>query len=249
MINTDLIKKELSEIDSLSEKLKLYIESEGRNNVIRYLYYSIFVYDYKGKKQEKYVQWLETKNGKNFFNKKLDEIKLLDDYLDKSLNGDYLSLRHDFLCLFVKELGILEGQDIPQRNVYSHSPIREYEPAKNAKNILKHGLSFRDIADDFYVRFGDLITHTHSKGENRNIYFSQIKRDNHTKFVMSVCMLPNSNIVNIPPLRFISARYFTEKNYEKVIQRAIQDENLDPNALEELKNRAVELIKEIYHFS
>ena len=245
---------EQNEIQRLHSVVDKYVNNRGLSNVAKELYFYIWVYDNKGNRKEKLEQWLNTKSGRNLQNK-LEPSKRLDrlEYLLSNLKNDasIFHEQHDYLCLFVKGLDLLDISEIPKRNIYSCSSLREYEPAKNAKNMLKHGISFRDLTDNHNCCFGDLITHTNSNGEDRNIYFSRIVVDGDIKYVMSICKFPERDFEqkpDIPPLRIISARYFTEDNYEEVIKQAIKDENLDEAVLNGLRELAIETIERINQF-
>ena len=208
------------------------------------LYYLIWVYDYKGDRKEKYQDWLASKSGRNLLNKiepksKFENLKKLISNL--LTDNNYFDYRLDYLCLFIKELGLLEKSEVPNRSLYSYSKLRQYDPAKNAKNILKHGISFRDVTDDSNCFFGDLVTHTHSKGEDRSIYFSRVSLNNEFKYIMSICQFPDSEfdleigkltdqMIEKNEINYINERGITPDDISKLIAK------LPPDTLGKIMN-------------
>ncbi len=262
-MNNYSIFDEEKEISRLYNVLNNYISECGLDNVAKELYYLIWVYDYKEDRKEKYQDWLASKSGRNLLNKTEPKSRFekLKDLISNLLtDNNYFEDRLDYLCLFIKELRLLEKSEVPNRSLYSYSELRQYDPAKNAKNILKHGISFRDVTDNSNCVFGDLVTHTHSKGEDRSIYFSRVLLNNEFKYIMSICQHPDSEsdleigkladqIMNsVPSMRIISARYFNKNNYKEVIKQAIKDENLDETVLNGLIELAIETIERINQF-
>lgn len=184
--------------------------------------------------------------------------------LKKYLKGDftgheYISEKHDILCCLAKALKCYP-KPIPTENIDSNTDTYQYDPAKNGQNILKHNLSFNQICS-FIGNRGVLIVHTATKKtekkdrEPRLVYFLGIedrkndegrKNDEDTenknkniKNVMAICA------GNTSSLRFISARYFSNKKeeIEDVLKSTIKDEKLSANCLGDLRKSAYSLLE------
>ncbi|MDG6882669.1 Uncharacterised protein [Phocoenobacter uteri] len=137
---------------------------------------------------------------KNADNKKYQYISKVD-YIKKSLE------RYDFLLLCVKALGKNKDITIRYESLFSHGFLREYDSSKNAKNILKHGISFRDIIDDTRTRYlgieGGIDIFSDKNGNS--VVLAEIYSG---EFII---------LISGSSFRLISARFFSNKKDLKAI--------------------------------
>ncbi|MEG9490794.1 hypothetical protein [Mannheimia indoligenes] len=143
--------------------------------------------------------------------------------------------RHDIICYLVKALEL--RKIIPSKNLLSHCGAREYAPAKNGQNILKHGVSFNEFIDGGSHDFG--LNSIGGLPENRILTFATLDNDCDLKNkAFGFCISESHN----SKLRIISARKFTINNYKSVINSAVKG-NKEENR--NLERKMWELMREI----
>ncbi|MCI4031480.1 BrnT family toxin [Dickeya dianthicola] len=138
------------------------------------------------------------------------------------------------------------------KHLYSSSDIYEYDPAKNGRNIIKHGLDFREVVS-FSKRFGSLIIECpNTKGEDREVIFSDLNLEGKYKLVLprvegNEMMYVISVVKNIGgKIRFISSRELSSKRgrYISSVRQSIRDVSFpDLGSKKEFVERCIEIIE------
>lgn len=172
------------------------------------------------------------------------------------------SLRNDILRCIVKKL--CESQDInffsrfklPDNKILPEDSLYEYDPAKNGQNILKHGLDFGAVVNYGGPDYGRLISYTNSETEDRFVIFSKYYiNDKNNIFLIDdkknegfLCIATiATNTDN--GFRFISSRALkvkSDKALQRELRNIIKDYNLDDSIMDNLRNRAYQILNEYY---
>ena len=176
---------------------------------------------------DKIIKYLEADNEK----KNMLMYLLMHAALDTRINIDNEEdTRHDILCCVAKALNL---SPIPNENIYSKNSLYQYNPAKNGKNILKHEISFNDVASYLSDSAVVIIETDPNNNRSNKIYLLKTKEN---KNIIAVCEIRET-------LRFITARHLgdSKESIEKGILCAVRDENLDDECLAILRQRATEL--------
>lgn len=145
------IYKMKNEIYSLQEKIDEFVDTNGINSTIS--------------KLREYLDLSEHDNAK------------LKYCIGNTLIGKFIPdhLKHSIICCIAKSL---EFQNIPHENIYSKNELIEFDPAKEGKNILKHGIHFNEIIS-YLDDKASLISEQRTKaGEKRVVYFMGLHKKN-----------------------------------------------------------------------
>lgn len=125
----------------------------------------------------------------------------------------------------------LESDSFIFEHCYSKGGGREYDPVKNGKNIIKHGISFGEVTS-YSKRFGTLIVPCPDKKDGtRHVIFSDLEPGTDGK---NLCF-PISNSIQEPVvytlsivtnrdqnLRFISSIIMSRKKFAKAMKTAFK---------------------------
>lgn len=133
----------------------------------------------------------------------------------------------------------------------------EYDPSKNGKNIIKHGLGFAEVAS-YSNRLGSLLVRVSHDAENRYVLFSDLNLDGMKRemalppprirelnYVISIVYLAESG-----RFRFISSRILSSspRKYRDTMRQAFGNLFSDEDKREEFIDYCVEYV-ETYLFS
>lgn len=117
-------------------------------------------------------------------------------------------------------------------HLYSTCELYEFNPAKNGQNLVKHGVSFREVIS-YSKNFGSLnIPCPHSKDGERIVSFSDLDLENN-KLGFSLSEIQGARycisiVKNINgKFRFISSRFISSKKdkYTKTIFQSLRSVN------------------------
>ena len=210
----DAIKEHENKIRDLYNRLSVYIEQNNANFVANELYN--YIWGKPGRKTKRIIK-------RQRINKIL--------YLIKNLLQDevFFDERLDYLCFFIKALGLADNADIPKDSIYTQQYMK-YDPAKNAANIIKHsednnsnyfnGPSFREIISQ---DISDKIISTFYKNEDRYYALHKIIRDDIEKPILVIFNLRD----NEDGYRVFSAKFLTKKGKSKKIRKTIKNDIKD----------------------
>lgn len=140
---------------------------------------------------------------------------------------------------------------VTKEHPYSKGEHYEYDPQKNEQNIIKHGLSFLEVAES--KDFGEIFVEVAGSGDKRFVILNNTNMKHKNKGSKLLPCRPQdenhtlaiaSSIDN--KFRFISAHFTSSKNkkYEKTISQAIRKGFPDNQEIQPLINRCVELFEQ-----
>lgn len=135
----------------------------------------------------------------------------------------------------------------------SKSEFYHYDPAKNGQNIIKHGISFRDIVN-FSSKFGTLMVPCpETNNEQRVVIFSDLSiNDKYSKLSLP---LETSEIrtkfytlsvaqQTLIGFRFISSRIISRRKFSKTMKNAFKNIYPDSPELKQVFiNRCIEILR------
>ena len=138
-------------------------------------------------------------------------------------------------------------------HVYSSCELYEYDPPKNGKNIIKHGIKFGDVVS-YSKKFGTLLVPCpDDKDGERYVVFSDLNLENGIyKLQLPLSELKDLNfIISIVSksggkFRFISSRIMSskKKKYRETIQQSLRSVKfVDKNSKQQFVERCVEIIE------
>jgi uncharacterized DUF497 family protein len=141
------------------------------------------------------------------------------------------------------------------RHAYSTSELMEYDPAKNGKNLVKHGISFNEVVS-YSKNFGTLIITIpcldNSNNNERVIIFSGLVLNEQDKlqFPLSKFSVKKYTIsiaeLRDEKFRFISSRVLSSEKskYTKTVKKIIKKiQSLDDASKECFMLRCIEIIE------
>lgn len=219
-------------IERLHKSFNKYLDIKGEGYVFNKLYS---------------YYWKNDNKNKEMIEKKI--LFLIKNTLDQRLCYERL----DYLCFFMKKFNITT--DVPKVNILTQSDRMEYDPAKNAENIIKHssvidssnyfsGPSFVEIINNYKnTYFSGASVPIYEKKEHRYLDFSEIRRKEKNKPLLFIFTIRNSD--KFPVQRIVSARFLSENpdDLMKDIEQAVKDESLDKINLSNYKKQAIEYLK------
>lgn len=116
------------------------------------------------------------------------------------------------------------------RHAYSKSDLYEFDPPKNGQNVIKHGISFREVIS-FSKKFGTLIVPCPSKIDTeRLVVISDLTLDagchlelplnsmDFTKKIYTLAIVQQRGV----GFRFISARAFGRESYREAMHQSFK---------------------------
>lgn len=133
---------------------------------------------------------------------------------------------------------------------YSSGDLYEYDPAKNGKNIIKHGLSFSEVVS-YSTLFGALsVPFPDDQDVERFVMFSDLNSGNDGKnltmpfgntrgilYVLSIVTFRGDK------WRFISSRIMSTDNYKKDMLQAFKDVWGDKKIKESFVDECIDTLK------
>lgn len=140
-----------------------------------------------------------------------------------------------------------------KETLFSKSELCHYDPAKNGQNIMKHGVSFREIIS-FSTQFGTLMVPCpETNNERRIVIFSDLSLDN-KKFHLSLPLEGSETRTKFYTLtvaqqipagfRFISSRFISRRKFSKTMKNAFRNIYPDnPEQKQEFINHCIEILK------
>ncbi|MCP1375157.1 BrnT family toxin [Dyella lutea] len=143
---------------------------------------------------------------------------------------------------------------LPDRgHPYASWELYEYDPAKNGKNIIKHGVGFHEVAS-LSSNFGTLsVAYPHSDDEDRVVIFSNLNSGDNARnldlpyphidglvYVMTIAQ-------QMPELRyrFISSRIIDQDDYRRHMTQAFRDIPVNTQDEKRLKKDFVDVCEGI----
>lgn len=149
-------------------------------------------------------------------------------------------------------------------HMYSKTDLYEYDPTKNGQNIMKHGISFREVVS-YSNNFGKLILNIEHKDDDfRRVIFSTLTLKDETfknakewelhlplsngvydgdKFTLSIVTSVNSKF------RFISSRVINEEKLTKSIRQSVKNAyGNDENEKRKFALHCEEILNRKYNF-
>ncbi|MDM5149250.1 BrnT family toxin [Aeromonas salmonicida] len=164
---------------------------------------------------------------------KLPHERLVDllQVLDGSKKIDYFYKLDIQLYVWKKLFQDVEADSFISAHIYSKGDSREYDPAKNGQNIIKHGISFGEVTS-YSKRFGTLsIPCPDEDDETRYVIFSDLapglNGENLCLPIPSTIQEPEVytlsvvQILDLKP-RFISSRIMSRKKFSKNMKNAFK---------------------------
>ncbi|MDQ7733114.1 hypothetical protein QT231_10420 [Halomonas sp. SpR1] len=111
--------------------------------------------------------------------------------------------------------------------IFSKSQFTQYDPAKNGQNMMKHGISFREVVS-YSTKFGTLIVPLPEVGDERRVViFSDLSLDSN-KYCLTLPLegvskklkLYTFSVAQQLPFgfRFISSRFISKTKFSKKIK-------------------------------
>ncbi|EGR2274336.1 BrnT family toxin [Vibrio parahaemolyticus] len=151
--------------------------------------------------------------------------------LDGSKKIDYFHKLDIQLYVWKKLFPNVESGSFISEHIYSKGDSREYDPAKNGQNIIKHGISFGEVTS-YSKRFGTLsVPCPDEDDETRYVIFSDLAPGLDGK---NLCLpIPSTiqepevytlsvvQIIDLKP-RFISSRIMSRKKFAKNMKNAFK---------------------------
>jgi len=140
-----------------------------------------------------------------------------------------------------------------KETIFSNSELCQYDPAKNGQNIIKHGVSFREIVS-YSTQFGTLMVPCpETNNERRIIIFSDLSIDNR-KYHLSLPLETSETrskfytltvAQQIPAgFRFISSRIISRKRFAKTMKNAFKNIYIDnPEQRQDFINHCIEILR------
>lgn len=140
-------------------------------------------------------------------------------------------------------------KEIGNKNLSSDSGLVCYDPAKNGQNILKHGLIFHAVHSYSYGHFPlispnrwkrqVLFTRYYFEGCN-HMYICEEKPDREYSFVATVFDSTDEG-----KMKFITSRIIDlHDDIDCQLEMLISENDINPDDLVHLRNRALEILKE-----
>ncbi|WP_179152954.1 hypothetical protein [Chromohalobacter israelensis] len=136
---------------------------------------------------------------------------------------------------------------------FSKSEFTQYDPAKNGQNMMKHGISFREVVS-FSTKFGTLMVPlSEVGGERRVVIFSDFSIDNKgcrlavpLEGVSARSKLYTFSVAQKLPFgfRFISSRFISKNNFSKKIKSDLRGVSFESDEQKELFfGRCIEILR------
>lgn len=137
-------------------------------------------------------------------------------------------------------------------HIYSTSELYEYDPPKNGQNIIKHGLSFREVVS-YSSQFGTLLVPCPDNNNGtRCVIFSDldagidggnlelpISSMTGKLYTMSIAQHSSEKF------RFISSRILSKNSYKEIMGRAFKNIYQDDSAAKDaFVKRCIEIVEE-----
>lgn len=155
------------------------------------------------------------------------------------------AIKHFYSTEIYKKIQTLE-------HIKSTCDTYEFDPAKNGKNIIKHGLSFGEVAS-YSARFGSVMIPTpHESDVQRVLIFSDLTLQKGRKIELPLSKIKNNNFtlsvaVNLNgKFRFITARLLSSQKskFVQTVNQSIGAIKLPSvNSRTEFTQNCIELFK------
>ena len=118
----------------------------------------------------------------------------------------------------------------PIEHAYSKSGLYEFDPPKNGQNVMKHGISFREIVS-FSKKFGTLMVPCPEKSDTeRLVVFSDLTIDSGYHLALPLNSMDSTKKLYILSIvqqrgvgfRFISSRTFGRESYRETMHQSFK---------------------------
>ncbi|MEN3969978.1 hypothetical protein [Acinetobacter sp. BWR-L5] len=232
-----------AESDVLIERLNVSVKELGltQDSLIEKIIDGLVA---KSAKREVYIE--EFKSNRKFLLEKIFNNQINDFWDPNDLND---ILRCILKILLSKSAYKRLLEEIGQHNLYSDGTPICYDPAKNGQNILKHGIVFHAVHSYSHGHF-PLISPNRGERQvlftryyfedNNHIYMCEEKPDKKYSFVATVFDSTDDD-----RMMFITSRIIDlggDIDYQ--LEMLISQNGLNPNDLDSLRSRALEILRE-----
>ncbi|WP_301362240.1 hypothetical protein [Stutzerimonas nitrititolerans] len=140
-----------------------------------------------------------------------------------------------------------------KETIFSKSELCHYDPAKNGQNIIKHGVSFREVIS-YSTQFGTLMVPCpETNNERRIVIFSDLTIDNE-RYRLSLPLEGSKMRTKFHTLtvaqqipagfRFISSRLISRRKFSKTMKNAFKNIYPDnPEHKQEFINHCIGILR------